>query len=110
MRNLHDQLTSAGLDASGDQVPGKKNRPRLRSSFVNTVDYIEAPFYATIGFIEGAFTPHSVNETNKPEETTIERNVTQCRLNTIRFINNITYLAWYSELDYGIDRIMLFGT
>ena len=36
--------------------------------------------------------------------------MTECRINTIRFINNLTYFAWYSELDYGIDRIMLFGT
>jgi len=118
MRNLHDQIMTHGFDgaaarqkASDAEGQTHRRKPRLRqSSFVSTMDMIEAPFYGALGFVEGAFTPHVVNETGERNETTIERNVTECRINAIRFVNNLTYFAWYHELDYGIDRKILFGT
>ena len=118
MRNLHDEIMIHGLDGAAarqktsEDTPTQSKRPRLRqSSFVNTMDMIEAPWYASLGFIEGAFSPHVVNETEyERNSTSIERNITECRINSIRFVNNLTYYYWYLELDYGIDRKMLFGT
>jgi len=113
MRDLHDHL----LNGETDSDPTTHQRPRLKSTpFVSTVDSIEVPFYASLGFIEGAFAPPLTNTTedksseNNSTESAFRRNVTECRTNTIRFINNMTYLAWYAELDYGVDRIMLYST
>ena len=92
------------------------------------MDALEIPYYGLLGFIEGAFANRFEKEyiTNSTFAQTaddsyddsdddegvviVTRNVTSCRLNSIRFINNMTYLVWYSELDYGVDRIMLYAT
>ena len=67
-------------------------------SFVNNTSTVSVPYYAALGFVEGAFAQNGGS------------NVTACRLNSIRFGNNVTLLAWYTHIRYGVDKIMLYTT
>ena len=67
-------------------------------SLVNNTNTISVPYYTALGFIDGAFSQNGGS------------NVTACRLNSIRFGNNVTLLAWYSEIRYGVDKIMLYSS
>lgn len=58
------------------------------------------PFYTGLGFTDGAFF-----EQNATDPTTIAG----CRVDSIRLGNNATMLAWHSELNYSVDRILLYA-
>jgi len=89
MRALHDTLVV-------DHIP----EPRVRESFfVNSTDIFSVPYFTVLGFTEGAFF-----------EQGTESNITACRINSIRFANNVTMLAWHSELKYGVDKVLLYTT
>lgn len=57
------------------------------------------PYYAGLGFVEGAFSQDGITS-----------NVTQCRIHSIRFGNNATLLSWYVGINYGVDKIMQHAT
>ena len=57
------------------------------------------PYFFGLGFVEGAFYAEGVTS-----------NVTECRIHSIRLSNNATLLAWYSQISYGVDKIMKYAT
>ena len=67
--------------------------------FVNATQDITTSYYFTLGFIEGAFAVDG-----------LASNVTECRIRSIRFMNNATLLSWYSQINYGVDKIIKYAT
>ena len=119
MRKLHDNLVedSSLLRKLGfgnkEQAQGTSH-PHLRqnnaqdiaqdyaqnyaSGLLNNTFAISVPYYAGLGFVDGVFAENGGS------------NVTACRINSVRFGNNVTLLTWYGQIRYGVDKIMLYTT
>ena len=119
MRELHDKLLMSkgktswlhrfGLGLSDEEGAGetRQHKHRLGQSLydfqtatglVNNTMPVSVPYYAGLGFLDGVFSENGGS------------NVTACRLNSVRFGNNVTLLAWYAQIRYGVDKIMLYTT
>lgn len=101
MRELHDSLmetTNLFVKKHAEVERQSGVNARVGVNLVNNTQTISVPYYATLGFVDGAFSENGGS------------NVTACRLNSVRFGNNVTLLAWYSQIRYGVDKIVLYST
>ena len=57
----------------------------------NDTNWLTMPFYLILGFVDGAFSPS---------------NITECRINSLRFMYNVSRLAFHAKVNYGVDMIM----
>lgn len=78
MREIHNSLVE-------EQIQDSFKNDYLQSFILNNTSVFSEPYYAGLGFIDGAFF-----------EQGKQNNVTACRINSIRFANNATLLAWNS--------------
>ena len=82
----------AVINLGGDE---DENTPQVGEVYIgplqNRTNWFSMPFYLVLGFVDGAFGPS---------------NITDCRINSLRLVYNISRLAFHADVGYGVDMIM----
>ena len=73
------------IPSSIDLEPDHSAHPNVGAFYIgpiqNDTNWLTMPLFLLLGFVDGAFSPS---------------NVTECRINSLRFMYNVSRLAWHA--------------